>query len=117
MVNETMYKRYSDLNSVPMSIHKFLMLPYHERLRLSGYGVLVFGSVRQTACEKLNHVPRACVLSLPALTPRQIDELPRFGVYLLGSDGIPYPVFSHESEIVELNAKKLAETVPAVKAS
>lgn len=117
MVNETMYQRYCTLHSVPMPGYKFFGLPYHERLRLSGYGVLIFASVKRTACEKLNHHNRTQVIPLPVLSPRQIEELPSFGVYLLGSDGIPYPVFSYESEIVELNAEKLQETVFAVKAS
>lgn len=117
MVNETMYQRYCTLHSVPMAGYKFFALPYHERLRLAGYGVLIFASVKKTACEKLSHHPRAQVLPLPALSPRQIEELPSFGLYLLGSDGIPYPVFSYETEIVELNAEKLQEAIPAAKAS
>jgi hypothetical protein len=72
-----------------------------------------FGSVKETACEKLKNYPRTQVIPLPELNKTQLIQLPAFGVYLLGSDGIPYPVFSFESEIVELNDKKEAVTVAA----
>lgn len=96
---QTMYARYVEL-TLPLPVitgHAFLMLPYHERLRLAGLKIKLH---KELSCSALRHHPIGVAIDLPKLDKDHFSEYRKGDVYLLGQDKQSYIVYPFEYDIV-----------------